>query len=82
MSVCFLGAAVKNGMSPSEKLMQAASWFCCYWKFLRHRQEVAVYIDYFFPPAETVFSGYLETSHHFVEMLLEKNAEYGLLVLK
>lgn len=29
-------------------------------------------IDHFFPPAENVFSGYLETPHHFAEMLLEK----------
>lgn len=36
----------------------------------------------FFPPAETVFSGYLETTHHFVDTQLEKNAEYELLVPK
>lgn len=62
--------------------MQAASWFCCYSKFLRHRQEVVVYRLLFSPPAETVFSGYLETPHPFVETLLEKNAEYELLLPK
>lgn len=58
-------------MSPSEKLMQ------------EHLGSVVtesssdtgkkwLNIDHFFPPAENVFSGYLETPHHFAEMLLEK----------